>query len=46
MRKGNDALRERINVALKQLTDDGSLEKYALKIFPFAIHPAKWVELN
>ena len=46
MRKGNDALRERINVALKQLTDDGSLEKYALKIFPFAIHPSKWVELN
>ena len=46
MRKGNDALRERINVALKQLTDDGSLEKYALKIFPFAIHPAKWIALN
>jgi len=46
LRKGNDALLGRINSALKQLTDDGSLEKYALKIFPFAIHPAKWVELN
>jgi len=46
LRKGNDALLGRINVALKQLTDDGSLEKYALKIFPFAIHPAKWVELK
>lgn len=46
LRKGNDALLARINAALKQLTDDGSLEKYALKIFPFAIHPAKWVELN
>jgi polar amino acid transport system substrate-binding protein len=46
LRKGNDALLARINTALKQLTDDGSLEKYALKIFPFAIHPAKWVELK
>ncbi len=46
LRKGNDALLVRINSALKQLTDDGSLEKYALKIFPFAIHPAKWVELK
>ena len=46
MRKGNDDLRERINMALKQMTKDGSLEKYALKIFPFAIHPEKWVELK
>ena len=46
LRKGNEALLGRINTALKQLTDDGSLEKYALKIFPFAIHPAKWVELK
>ena len=46
LRKGNDELLGRMNAALKQLTDDGSLEKYALKIFPFAIHPAKWVELN
>ena len=46
LRKGNEELLERINSALKQLTDDGSLEKYALKIFPFAIHPDKWVKLN
>ncbi len=46
LRKGNDALLGRINVALKQLTEDGSLEKYALKIFPFAIHPEKWVALS
>ena len=46
LRKGNDALLKRINAALKQLTDDGSLEKYALKEFPFAIHPAVWVELK
>ena len=46
LRKGNDELLGRINVALKQLTEDGSLEKYALKIFPFAIHPEKWVALS
>ncbi len=46
LRKGNDELLGRINTALKQLTNDGSLEKYALKIFPFAIHPDKWVDLN
>jgi len=38
LRKGNDALKARLNTALKTLTDDGSLEKYALKYFPFAIH--------
>jgi polar amino acid transport system substrate-binding protein len=46
LRKGNEELLGRINAALKQLTEDGSLEKYALKEFPFAIHPEKWVELN
>ncbi len=46
LRKGNDALLARINAALKQLTEDGSLETYALKYFPFAIHPEKWVELS
>ena len=46
LRKGNDELLVRLNAALKQLTDNGSLERYALKIFPFAIHPAKWVELK
>ena len=38
LRKGNDELKGRLNTALKTLTDDGSLEKYALKYFPFAIH--------
>jgi polar amino acid transport system substrate-binding protein len=46
LRKGNAELLGRINAALKQLTEDGSLEKYALKIFPFAIHPEKWVALS
>jgi polar amino acid transport system substrate-binding protein len=38
LRQGNDALKARLNGALKTLTDDGSLERYALKYFPFAIH--------
>ena len=38
LRKGNDALKARMNGAIKTLTDNGSLEKYALKYFPFAIH--------
>ena len=42
LRKGNDDLKERLNAALLQLTKDGSLETYALKYFPFAIHNEKW----
>ena len=38
LRHGNDELKARLNAALKTLTDDGWLEKYALKYFPFAIH--------
>jgi len=38
LRKGNDALKVRLNGAIKTLTEDGSLERYALKYFPFAIH--------
>ena len=38
LRQGNDALKTRLNAALKTLTEAGWLEKYALKYFPFAIH--------
>jgi polar amino acid transport system substrate-binding protein len=38
LRKGNDALKARLNGAIETLKEDGSLEKYALKYFPFAIH--------
>ncbi len=38
LRQGNDDLKARLNGAIKTLTDNGSLEKYALKYFPFAIH--------
>ena len=46
LRKGNEALKVRLNGALKTLTEDGSLEKYALKYFPFAIHNEKWVPVQ
>lgn len=38
LRKGNDALLARLNKAVTTLSNDGSLEKYARKYFPFAIH--------
>jgi len=46
LRKGNDELKARLNNALKTLTEDGSLEKFALKYFPFAIHNEKWVPVE
>ena len=46
LRKGNDALKVRLNGALKTLTENGSLETYALKYFPFAIHGEKWVPVQ
>lgn len=46
LRKGNDELLAKLNKGLKQLTENGSLEEYALRYFPFAIHPDKWVELS
>lgn len=38
LRKGNDELLARLNKAVTTLSNDGSLEKYALKYFPFTIH--------
>ena len=46
LRQGNDELKARLNDALKTLTEDGSLEQYALKYFPFAIHNEKWVPVE
>ena len=43
LRKGNEELtRPHQQGHSKTMTDDGSLEVYALKHFPFAIHPQKW----
>ncbi|MEN8246715.1 MAG: transporter substrate-binding domain-containing protein [Thermodesulfobacteriota bacterium] len=44
--KGHEDLLKRINDALKTLIQDGSLEKYSLKYFPFAIHNEKWEGLE
>ena len=40
--KNNKELLDRINDALKELIKNGSLEKYSLKYFPFAIHNENW----
>ena len=42
LRKGNEELRDKISAAIKQLINDGSLEKYALKYFPFKLHKQAW----
>jgi polar amino acid transport system substrate-binding protein len=38
LRQDNDALKGRLNKAIRTLADHGYLESYALKYFPFAIH--------
>lgn len=42
LRKGNEDLLKRLNAAVKELSTNGSLETYARKYFPFAIHNQKW----
>ena len=42
MRQGEGPLKERLNIALKELINSGELETYALKIFPFKLHKDEW----
>ena len=42
LRQGQDELKERLNGAIKELINNGSLTEYALKIFPFPIHNPAW----
>ena len=42
LRKGNDALKGRMDEALKGMTEDGSLGEFGLRYFPFTIHPQEW----
>jgi len=42
LRQGQDELKERLNGAIKELINNGSLTEYALKIFPFPIHDPAW----
>jgi polar amino acid transport system substrate-binding protein len=44
LRQGNDALKTRLDKAIKTLSTNGSLGKYAHKYFPFAIHNEKWTQ--
>ena len=38
LRQGNEALKGRLDKAIRTLADHGYLESYALQYFPFAIH--------
>jgi len=38
VRKGDDALRERLNAALKAIVEDGTYQKINDKYFPFNIY--------
>jgi polar amino acid transport system substrate-binding protein len=42
LRQGQDALKGRLNDALKAMTDDGTLSKFGRRYFPFTIHPQEW----
>ena len=42
LRQGQPDLKAKLDAAVKQMVNDGSLEEYALKIFPFPIHNEKW----
>ena len=42
LRKGNDALKGRIDEALEGMTGDGSLGEFGMRYFPFTIHPQEW----
>lgn len=42
LRQGQEPLKARLNVALKQLINSGELETYAKKIFPFKLHKDEW----
>ena len=39
LRQGNDDLKARISAAIIDMGNDGSLERFSKKIFPFTIHP-------
>ena len=42
LRQGQDDLKGRINEALKAMTEDGTLNEFSLRYFPFPIHPQEW----
>jgi polar amino acid transport system substrate-binding protein len=42
LRKGQDDLKGRINSALEGMTNDGALNEFSLRYFPFPIYPQQW----
>ncbi|WP_377842028.1 transporter substrate-binding domain-containing protein [Bosea sp. UC22_33] len=42
LRKGNEALLAKIDKAIAGMTDDGSLDRFSKKYFPFPIYPRDW----
>jgi len=42
IRKGNEELVKKLDSALFAMTNDGTLDKFSRKYFPFAIHPVEW----
>ena len=42
LRKGNDVLLAKIDKAIGGMTDDGSLDRFSKKYFPFPIYPRDW----
>lgn len=46
LREGNGDLTGRINSALEAMTNDGTLNAFSLKYFPFPIYPQEWRGAN
>ena len=42
LRQGQDELKGRINTALEEMTNDGTLNEFSLRYFPFPIYPKEW----
>lgn len=46
LRKGQEDLTSRINSALEAMTNDGTLNAFSLRYFPFPIYPQEWRGAN
>ncbi len=46
MRQGQEDLKGQIDTALKGMTEDGTLNEFSLRYFPFPIYPQQWAGTN
>lgn len=46
LRQGNDELKGQIDVAIKEMIDDGTLTEFSLRYFPFPIHPQEYIAVK